>query len=125
MHRYKMHVYVQVKLADSFYISAVKSFVELVKYLFTVPGVSSFLSGKINQDPLEKFFGRQRQRGRVNENPSVSEFVKNTQSLRVIGNVCGDTIKGNCRGQSKNPGVIMIGKENSEPLNKRPRRSCH
>ena len=105
------------------FLYIVKSFVELVQYLFTVSGVSSFLSGKINQDPLEKFFGRQRQRGRVNENPSVSEFVKNTQSLRVVGNVCGDSIKGNCRGQNKKSGVIMVDKENSEPLNKR--RSCH
>lgn len=93
--------------------------------MFTIPGVSSFLSGKINQDPLEKFFGCQRQRGRVNENPSVAEFVKNTQSLRVIGNVCRDAVKGNCRGQRKRQsGVIMVDKENSEPLKKRRRSRC-
>ena len=34
------------------------SFVELVRYLFTVPGVTSFLSGKLCQDRLEKFFGQ-------------------------------------------------------------------
>ena len=39
------------------------SFVELVKYLFTIPDVTSFLSEKLCQDPLEKFFGSQRQRG--------------------------------------------------------------
>ena len=32
-----------------------------------------FLSERISQDPLEKFFGCQRQRGRVNENPTVTE----------------------------------------------------
>ena len=42
-----------------------KSFVELIQYIFTVPGVKVFLSEKISQDPLEKFFGCQRQRGAV------------------------------------------------------------
>ncbi len=57
---------------------------ELVEYVFTIPGVTVFLSNRICQDPLENFFGRQRQRGRVNENPSVAEFLQNTQALRVI-----------------------------------------
>ncbi len=52
----------------------VKSFIDLVRYPFTLPGVKSFLSECISQDPLEKFFGLQRQRGRVNENPNVQEF---------------------------------------------------
>ena len=67
---------------------AVKAFVELVKYLFTIPGVKVFLSERISQDPIEKFFGCQRQRGRVNENPNVQEFLKNTQALRVINGAC-------------------------------------
>ena len=78
---------------------AVLSFVELVKYLFTVPGVSVFLSNRICQDPLEKFFGQQRQRGRASENPSVTEFLKNTQALRVVDGVCGN-VRGNCRGSA-------------------------
>ncbi len=57
---------------------AVKSFIDLVTYLFSLPGVTAFLSERISQDPLEKFFGLQRQRGRVNKNPDVSEFCKNT-----------------------------------------------
>ena len=64
-------------------ISTVKSFVELVRFLFTIPGVTCFLSEKLCQDPLEKFFGCQRQRGGVNENPTAQEFCKNTQALRV------------------------------------------
>ena len=47
----------------------------------------------------EKFFGLQRQRGRVNENPSVNEFLKNSQALRVIQS-CASTVKGNCRGNT-------------------------
>ena len=49
---------------------------ELVRYIFTFPGVRYFLSERICQDPLEKFFGCQRQRGRVNENPSVARTLK-------------------------------------------------
>ena len=59
-----------------------KSFVELVRYLFTIEGVSSFLSQRICQDPIENFFGCQRQRGGVNENPNVQSST-NTQALRV------------------------------------------
>ena len=66
-----------------------------------VPGVEVFLSERISQDPHEKFFGCQRQRGRVNENPTVTEFCKNTQKLRVINSVCLDSVKGNCRGEKK------------------------
>ena len=55
-----------------------------------IPGVTLFLSNAICQDPLEKFFGQQRQRGRTNENPNVFEFIKNTQALRVINSTCSD-----------------------------------
>jgi len=62
--------------------------VELVEFLFTIPGVKEFLSEKLCQDPLEKFFGCQRQRGRVNENPTATQFLKNTQALRVVNSFC-------------------------------------
>ena len=85
------------------------SFIELVKFIFTIPGVSSFLSNRICQDPLENFFGQQRQRGRVYKNPSAKEFVTNTQALRVIQNTC-KTIHGNCRGGN------VMGKETVKTL---------
>ena len=79
----------------------VLSFVELVEYVFTIPGVKVFLSNRICQDPLENFFGLQRQRGRVNENPNALEFLRNTQALRIVNTEC-DTVRGNCRGAKKN-----------------------
>ena len=63
------------------------SFIELVPFLFTLPGVTGFLSNKINQDPLEKFFGIQRQAGRSNDNPTVSQFIKNTDTIRIINSI--------------------------------------
>ena len=73
---------------------------ELVEYVFTIPGVTAFLSNKDCQDPLENFFGRQHQRGRVIENPSVAEFLQNTQALRIVDSTCA-TVHGNCRGANR------------------------
>ena len=100
--------------------SVVKSFVELVKYLFTIPGVTVFMSNRICQDPLENFFSQQRQRGRANENPTMTEFLKNTQALRVINSTCS-AVHGNCRGGSAN-NLLLEGKHD-EPLPKRTRKS--
>ena len=74
---------------------------------FTIPGVKAFLSERLSQDPLQKLFGCQRQRGGTSENPNVSEFCKNTQALRVINSVCG---RGNCRGNKR---ALNMDKENS------------
>lgn len=87
---------------------------ELVQYIFTIPGVKYFLSERLTQDPLENFFGCQRQRGGTNENPNVNEFCKNTQALRVI-NSLGRIPKGNCRGHV----TTMSVKEETQPLPKR------
>ena len=95
------------------------SFVELVTFLFTLPGIKAFLSEKLSQDPLEKFFGCQRQRGRVNENPTATQFFKNTQALRVVNSFCKGSVRGNCRG-NKQP--VNFEAEN-QPIPKRPRKN--
>ena len=64
-----------------------RSFVELVQYVFDIPSVDSFLSQCLCQDPLERFFGCQRQRGRVHDNPNAADFIKNTQAIRVKGSL--------------------------------------
>ena len=88
------------------------SFVQLVHFLLNIPGVDTFLSEKISQDPLEKFFGLQRQRGRSNENPTTVEFLNNTEYLRVINSICRPSLKSNCCGNSKRPIAIAMDKEN-------------
>ena len=77
-----------------------------------------FMSNMICQDPIEKFFGQQRQRGGAHENPNVAEFIKNTQALRVINTTC-DNIQGN---NTERP---LLDEENiicSMPLTKRRRK---
>ena len=88
---------------------------ELVKYIFTIPGVKFFLSGRLSQDTLENYFGCQRQRGGRHENPNVSEFCKNRQALKVVNSVCGSVSKGNCRGKKQSVDVEL----ESRPLRKR------
>ena len=62
--------------------------------------MKSFLSQRICQDPLERFFGMQRQRGGVHDNPNTLEFFNNTQALRVIKGLGIQFApeRGNCRG---------------------------
>jgi len=97
-----------------------KSFIELVPYLFNIEGVTCFLSEKLSQDALEKFFGTQRQKGRTNDNPTVIEFLKNTQALRVIDSISVKDITGNCRG-TKRKAYDLEEVNLNKPLNKRKR----
>ena len=101
-------------------LPTVSSFIELVPKLLEVRGSHYFLSGHLNQDPLEKFFGRIRQFGRVNDNPTVAEMMKSTQALRVINGIRFDDIIGNCRGR-KRKGLEVEDIKHAEPLRKRRR----
>ena len=90
---------------------------ETVRCLLKIPGVKFFLSERLSQDPLENFFGCQRQRGRTGENPNAHQFCKNTQALRVINSVCGNITKGNCRGTKQH-----VDMQDNKPLSKRRRK---
>ena len=103
-----------------FIVHAVKSFVDLTRHIFTIPGVKTLLSENLSQDPIEKFFGCQRQRCRPSENPNVQEFCNGTQALRVINTFCRDPIKGNCRGNSSKRSLDF--EKESLPLPKRRRK---
>lgn len=65
----------------------VHSFLELIPIIFKIPGFVCFMTEKLSQDPLERFFGCQRQQGKTNDNPKVHEFLSNTQLLRVIDSI--------------------------------------
>ena len=88
-----------------------------VQYLFTIPGVSFFLSQWICQDTLEHFFGCQRQRGGVHNNPNVQEFIKNTKALRIVNCIAKPPKNGNYRG-----GDLGISQKNM-PLSNHPRQA--
>ena len=65
----------------------VSSFLELIPLVFAIPDVKCFLSNRLCQDPLEKYFGNQHQVGKPNENPTVAEFAKNNETLRLVSNM--------------------------------------
>ena len=65
----------------------VLSFLELVPIILKISGVTFFLSDKLNQDPLENFFGCVRQHGSANINPTIMEAMKSSQTLRVINSI--------------------------------------
>lgn len=98
------------------------SFVELTKMIFNLPEVKgnnlAFLSNNICQDPVENFFGCQRQRGGTGDNPNAMEYYHNTQALRVVNSFCRTPVRGNCRGSSSNTPV----EHSHEPLPKRQKK---
>ncbi len=97
-----------------------KLFVEFVRYLFSLPEVKenklAFLSNHICQDPLENYFGCQRQRGGTSDNPTVQEYYKDTEALRVVNSFCRGPVRGNCRGQNQS-----ISANDCAPIMKRRR----
>ena len=87
--------------------------------MFKISGVKVFLSDRINQDPLEKHFGRLHQQGRTNpQNPTVADTLENTQTLQVVDTVWLDDITGNCRGRRKRKFISI---DDNQPLPKRKR----
>lgn len=94
----KQHCFIKI------IIITVKAFVELARYLLSLPGVKYFLSEKINQDTVECFFGRQRMRGGYSDNPNIKAFIYGSNSLRVQGSAAVKVMRGNCRGKENTQG---------------------
>ena len=55
----------------------------MIRFLLPSDKVKFVLTEKFNQDPVEIFFSQQRARGQRNDNPSVSQFLENTQAFMV------------------------------------------
>ena len=100
----------------------VSSFLELIPYLCEMEGVDSFPSEKLSQDALKHLFGIQRQCGKSNENPTVAQFLKNTQGIRVINTIWLKDNTGNSRG-CKRKSYDLESVDLNAPLKKRCRRS--
>ena len=74
----------QVCLKHLFSISTLAhSLSEMIRYVLSNDDVKFVLTERFNQDPIEIFFAQQRARGQRNDNPSVSQFLENTQALMV------------------------------------------
>ena len=64
-------------------VVAAYSLPEILKKLLSHKEAEFVYTVKFNQDPVEIFFGQQRARGCRNDNPSVTQFLQNTQALMV------------------------------------------
>ena len=69
--------------------------------------------------PFKKSFGQQRQRGRVNGNPSCAQFIKNNEALRVVNSIKINLSKGNTKGTNED----QLTSVSNAPLPKRKRNS--
>ena len=77
------------------------AFLDLVNYMFTTyPGIEFFLTERLTQDPLESYFGLQRQMGGGSRAPNVNRFLTNTQSLRMHQQVAVPPRKGNVQAKT-------------------------
>ena len=74
-----------------------------------------------SQDPLENYFGKQRQRGRRNENPNFQQCLTNAATLRVQGSVALHPVRGNCR-RKRQIDIDESAIIDSTPLPKRKRK---
>ena len=88
--------------------------------MFSTPEVKedkiALLSRNLCQDPLENYFGCQRQRGGTSDNPNALEYGRNTQALRVVKGFCRGPVTGKCRGPKRATSSSI---DDSTPLPKR------
>ena len=80
---------------------SVHAFHDLPKQLSSEDGVDYVLSDKLNQDPLEEHFGKQRVRGGSNENRSLKEYMDNERKLLVAKSEMIRLMRGNTRGRQE------------------------
>ena len=101
--------------------NAVLSFVEMAENLLALEGAKFLLSERFSQDPVEEYFGKQRERGARNDNPTADGFLHNHQTLATLGTISiGPLVKGNVRGR---PRPVDSIEQLSLPLMKRPKLS--
>jgi hypothetical protein len=97
----------------------VRSFVELIPELLRKDGIQYVLSEKLNQDPLEEHFGKQRMRGGANENPSLEQHMYNERKIIVAKSDMITSMRGNTRGRLREKTDIDIHDESTLPKRKK------
>ena len=89
----------------------------MVPLLLQLNGAQFLYGERFCQDDLEEFFAKQRSRGRRSDNPTVQQFLHNTQSI-----VAGKSLSyGFCSNLQKRKSTHSI-EELNAPLKKRQRR---
>lgn len=102
------------KYSSSSYSPTVHSFTEIARKLLRLEGVRYVLSDKLNQDPIEEFFGKQRGAGGHHDNPTLEQFGH----AYVRNIVAGSLVRGPARGNVRSRDATLP-TESEEPLQKR------
>lgn len=97
-------------------VSTVLSFVELAKEMLEMPRVKFILSDKLNQNPIEEFFAKQRDTGGSHDNPSLEQFGHAMMRNIVAGSSAAASSKANVTLRETIPDSVS-----GEPLPKRKR----
>lgn len=97
----------------------VNSFLELVPLMLR-NGAKYVLPDKLNQDPLEEHFGRQRMKGGSNENPNLQDYQYTEMKLQVAKSTAIKVMRGNTRGRKDDYQKIDI--HDMTPLPKRQKK---
>lgn len=95
----------------------VNSFIEVVPYLLTEVGVSFINSRDLTcQDDLEQYFEEQRERGKLNNNPSLKQALHNDTKIVKKGEISARLFKGNTKRKQTRPIEI-----DETPMPRRPK----
>ena len=97
---------------------AVKSFTELGPQLLMVPGVNYLLCEVFSQDPLERYFSRQRHCGGSNDNPTAYQVPFSANTLLQQRSIYHDLKTMNVEAEDQHIDLQKV----SKPLPKRPRK---
>ena len=87
--------------------------------LLRLDGVQYFLSDRLNQDPVEEHFGKQRASGGASEAPNLEAYGYNERKILVAKSDMIRIMHGNTRGRLRDEHEIDIHDERQLP--KRPR----
>ena len=109
--RMRVNLAAQVRIL---FLIAVMSFTELGPQLLKLPNVDYLLSEVFSQDPLERYFSRQRHRGESNDNPTAEQVPLSGMTLIQQQAIYRDLKTMNVDQEVSNLSA-------SQPLKKRPR----
>lgn len=98
----------------------VHSFVNLVPLLLREEGFTYLLSSKLNQDPLEEHFSKQRMRGGGVDNPTLEQYGYNERKIILAKSDMITSVRGNTRGRVRDNEKIDI--NDTRQLPKRPKK---
>ena len=94
-------------MSESVFVFAVLSFTELAPKLLKIPNVKYLLSEVLSQDPLERYFSKQRHRGGSNENPTAEQVPLNAMMLIKQQSIYRDIRTMNVEQSNEHPAVTL------------------